>query len=249
MSTKSDYDAKIDVIRAVPTDQVKVPSSIPVDEYVQEAENLFKWCQPDKEMLTHKGLSWDIVDDLPLRSGALREAETVWNAHRFGRKEAEKQWLEKSDLAYELRNEVLHEFRYAYRNDAELSARIKAISDGNGHADMIQDLNDLSKMGRDNPDPLIAINFDMTLLDGISELMDELAPLLAEATRDRTGYKESKVIRDQAYTYLKEAVDEVCACGQHVFWRDEDRKKGYRSKYLRRQRSKSESPEKSENDS
>jgi len=39
------------------------------------------------------------------------------------------------------------------------------------------------------------------------------------------------IIRDQAFTYLKLAVDEIRECGKFAFWRNPDRLKGYISKY------------------
>ncbi len=236
MSTKEDYDAKIGFITAIDDNQIKTPTNIPVDNYVQESENLYHWCKKDQVALTGKGMSWDIVTDLPLRCGALREAESVWNLHRFSREDAAKQWAEDSPEAYDLRNELLHEFRFAYRNDADLSKKVNNIADGAGHADMLQDLNDLSLLGKKNPDPLTAISFDMTLLDAAAQKADELAALYAIVTGDRSEYNEAKKIRDKAYTYLKESVDEIFGYGQYLFWQDEDRKQGYRSNYLRRKK-------------
>ena len=61
-----------------------------------------------------------------------------------------------------------------------------------------------------------------------------MAALLAAATGERIDTSESKRIRDQAYTHLKEAVDEIRAYGQYVFRHIDERLKGYRSNYLRR---------------
>ena len=241
MSTKEDYEAKFGIITAIPDDQIRTPDNIPVDVYVQEAENLYHWCQDDREVLTAKGLNWALVDDLPIRCGALREAESLWNKERFTREEAEKQWKEKSPLAYELRNTLLHHFRFAYRNDEVLLGRVKAIAEGNTNADMIQDLNDLSVLGQANLEPLVAINFDMSFLDQAAPTADEMATILAAATGDRIDTSESKKIRDQAYTHLKEVVDEVYNYGKYVFWQDDERLKGYRSHYLRRIRTRSAS--------
>ena len=47
-----------------------------VSHYIQEAENLHAWCRQDKEALSAAGLDWIQVDDLPVRAGALREAES-----------------------------------------------------------------------------------------------------------------------------------------------------------------------------
>lgn len=234
MSNREDYETKLTVVKAIDDDQIKTPNAIPVDVYVQEAENLYHWCQEDKELLTGVGLAWELVGDLPVRSGALREAESLWNKERFSREEAEKVWAQESPQAYALRNELLHHFRFAFRSDEALSGRVSAIADGNGHADMIQDLNDLSVLGKDNQELLAKINFDLSLLDLAAQKADEMGTLLGETTRDRADYSAIKKIRDQAYTHLKEAVDEIYTHGQYVFWRTDERYKGYRSNYVRR---------------
>jgi hypothetical protein len=46
-------------------------------------------------------------------------------------------------------------------------------------------------------------------------------------------YLETKKIRNQAYTHLKEAVDYIREYGRYVFWRNPARLKGYRSDYRR----------------
>lgn len=234
MSSKQNYEQKLETLRAIEDDKVTPPSNIPVDVYIQESENLYQWCQPDKDELTAKGLSWELVEDLPARSGTLRYAESLWNAERFTREEAAKKWAEDSPLAYELRDDLLDDLRFAFRKNPQLSGRVKAIADGRSHADMIQDLNDLSVLGKENPELLAAINYDMSLLDQAAQMADEMADLLASATGEKAFSSETKKIRDQAYTHLKEVVDEIHAYGQYVFRDNDDRIKGYRSHYLRR---------------
>ncbi|NIM17283.1 MAG: hypothetical protein GTO45_35215 [Candidatus Aminicenantes bacterium] len=236
MSNKQDYETKIAVITAIGDDQIKAPNNIPVDVYIQEAENLYLWSQEDKDALMAKGLALELMDDIPIRAGALREAESRWNLKRFTRKEAEKQWKEQSPLAFEFRDKLLFDLRFAFRNDDDLLGKLSDIAEGYSNADMIQDLNDLSVLGLEHPDLLAAVNFDMTLLDQAAQKADELAQLLAAATGERIDTSESKKIRDQAYTHLKEAVDEVYDFGQYVFRDNEERLKGYRSNYLRRMR-------------
>ena len=236
MSNLESYQKKLEVLTAIPDDQIIAPSNIPVETYVQEAKRLYHWCQQDQAELTARGLSWELVEDLPVRSGALMEAESRWNAQRFLRKEAGKKWALESPEIYDLKNNLLHEFRFAYRKDEWLTGRVKAIAESSGHADMLQDLNDLAVLGKENPDPLTAISFDTALLDRAAQLADEKGSLWAEASCDRAGYKEVKKIRDQAFSHLKQAVDEIREYGQHVFWRNEARLIGYRSAYLYRRR-------------
>jgi hypothetical protein len=239
MNSKVEFEKKRDVITAIADDQIKTPRHIPVDEYCQEADNLFKWCRKDEAALTGSGLSWDIVTDIPVRVGALREAESLWNLQRFNWKEAAKVWAEQSHRGYDLRDELLHDFRYAYRDDAKLLSKVNYIALGDTHADMIQDLNDLAVFGKEYSGPLDAINFDMSRLDRAAEMSEKMSELLSDATADKLSCNEAKKIRDQAYTHLKEALDQVYACGQYVFWRNEARLAGYRSQYLRRRRAKS----------
>ena len=235
MSSTDDYQAKIAEIEAIPAEQVRSPN-MPVDVFLQEIENTHKWIQEDKVKMVSAGLDWTLVDDLPLRAGALREAQSLWFKERFSREEAEKEWNAKSPVAYDLRNSLLHHFRFAYRNDPVLSGRVAAIAEGSGHADMIQDLNDLSVLGKANPDPLTVIGFDPALLDEAAATSDEMATLLSQATVVRADQNAERVLRDRAYTYVKQALEEIRNCGQYVFWRDEERLKGYVSQYHSRAR-------------
>jgi hypothetical protein len=234
MSNLEDYNMKIEVIKAIPDDQITPPNSIPMGIYTQEAEALEKWCQDDKDVLTVKGLDWALVDDLPVRCGALREASSIWSKEWRTREEAEKLWLLESPKGYDLRNQIAHHFYYAFHDDQSLISKVNSYLQGSTHAHMIQCLNDLSVLGRDNQELLNPIGFDLTLLDQAAQKSDELASIYASATRDRQDFSEFKKIRDQAFTHVKEAVDKIRQCGQYVFWRNPARVKGYRSNYLRR---------------
>jgi hypothetical protein len=234
MSNLEDYNMKLEVIKAIPDDQLKNPNAIPMGIYIQEAEHLVKWCQADKEELIASGLDWTFVEDLPIRCGALREAEANWGIEWRTQEEAEKLWNLESPKAYDLRNQIAHHFYYAFYDDPSLIAKVNTFLEGNTHAHMIQCLNSFSVLGRANQELLTSIGFDLTLLDLAAQKSDELAEIYASASRDREDFNASKKIRDQAFTHVKEAVDKIRKCGQYVFWRTPGRVKGYRSNYLRR---------------
>ncbi len=237
MGNSDDYKAKLGEILAVKEDDIVSPSTMPVEIYIQKAENLFKWCQQDKAALTKAGLSWTLVDEIPVRAGALREAASTWTTQRFTKQETGMLWKEKSTELFDLRNLLLHDFRFAYRNNPYILGRINAIAGSQSYAAMIQDLNDIAVLGKNNPAELKTINFDMTLLDKSAQLAKEMAALLASTTLE-ANYSAARKIRDQAFTLLKLAVDEICDFGQYLFWKDEERKKGYSCPYLRRVRKK-----------
>ena len=239
MSNVEDYNMKIEVINTITDDQIKIPSSIPVDNYIQEAENLYTWCQDDKYLLVAKGLDWTLVEDLPIRCGALREAEARWYREWLIHEQSEKIWLRESPRGYALRNDLVHHFKYAFSDDESLIGKVISVKENTTHASMIQDLTNLSVLGLANQELLTKIGFDLTQLDLATQKADELASLYAAATRDRDDHNVVKKIRDQAYTHLKEAVDLIRKCGKYAFWKTPSRLKGYRSKYLRRFNSRS----------
>jgi hypothetical protein len=232
MANIDDYNAKIGEILAIPDKDVTEPA-MPVDVYLQEAENLAKWSIMDLAPLAAVGITQVMINDLPVRAGALREAQSVWFKDRNSQLEAQREWGIQSPLAFDLRDELVHTFRYAFRNDAALMARVAEIADGSSNADMIQDLNDLSVLGKNNVAPLQAIGFDMNKLNVAAETSNAMAELLAAANGDKSLQSESKMIRDKAFIYLKQRVDEIRAAGKYVFWKNEKRLKGYTSEYLR----------------
>jgi hypothetical protein len=230
MANIDDYNARINEISAIPDDKTPEPT-MPVAVFLQEAENLYQWSLTDAEALAGIGITSAVVNEIPVRAGACREAQSRWSKDHNTQKEAQRQWGEQSPIAYALRDELLHTFRYGYRNDAALLALVAKIDEGNTHADMIQDLNDLSVLGNNNPAPLQAIGFDMGKLALAAETSDAMANLLAMANGDRASQNEVKKIRDKAFAYLKESVDQVREAGKYLFWKNESRYKGYVSKY------------------
>ncbi len=242
MSNTNDYAAKIETAKNLDKKQIQVPY-IPVGIYLQEAEDLSHWSKDDLEELVKAGLQKKSITDLPILTGACREAQSLWMKDQQTRKEAEEKWSIESPKAFDFRNQLLHSFRYAFRNNPELMSNVDEIAEGYGNADMVQDLNDLAILGKGYIKLFEAINFDMALLDEAAAKSDELATLLASANGDRLSENELKEMRDRMYTLLKHVVDEIRDCGKYVFWRDENRLKGYTSAYQKRLNAKKRKPE------
>ena len=233
MSTTTDYNDLSAQIQAITPENTSAPT-IPVDVYVQEAENLYHWCLDDKAALAAAGLDWSYVTNLPSRAGACRESQSLWIKERNTRQQAEQEWKQKSPEAFNLRDRLTHTFRYAFRNHDDLLARVTDIEQGNTNSDMVQDLNDLSVLGKANLDLLKSIGFDPTILDNAALLSDQMGDLLGATNGERQKDSEAMVIRDKAFTFLKQAVDEIRDCGKYVFWHNSDRLDGYTSEYWKR---------------
>ncbi|NJO70194.1 MAG: hypothetical protein HC830_13740 [Bacteroidetes bacterium] len=124
-----------------------------------------------------------------------------------------------------------------YRKHPDLLRIVKKIAEGAGHADMIQDLFDAAVLGEENPEPLKAINFDMQLLTQAQALARQMSKLLAKANGAQLADNKQKELRDKAYTYMKQAVDEIRTHGHYVFWRNPEKEKGYTCNYTKRRNS------------
>lgn len=72
--------------------------------------------------------------------------------------------------------------------------------------------------------------------DLAAQTSEDMSTTLAQFTTLRTEFNELKKIRDQAYTHLKIAVDEIYAYGRFLFRGNKDRYFGYRSQYMRQKK-------------
>jgi hypothetical protein len=244
MGHSEDFAVVLPALQAIASADVESPD-IPADAAAQEAEDLYKWALQDKAALEGGGLSWELVESLPVRAGALHEAESLWVAAMGKQKEPLQEWVDKSQNMYDLRSRLMHAFRYAYSDTPLVLGQLKHVDRGTTHHDMAQDLNDLAKIGLANPDQLAAVKFDMGLLQAASAESDGANDLLSTA-RATQRTSEAKELRDRAFSYLKQAVTKVRQCGQYVFWRDADRAAGYSSDYLRRKRNQQQPEEAAE---
>ena len=231
--SRENHEALLPEIEAIEDADVKTPN-MPVDVYLQEASDLEVWSKEDQSKLTAVGVAQAVFDGLLTRVGALRHAQSLWMKERYSKEEATQEWDQKSPDAIALKDELEHAFRFAFRKRPDLLTKVQAIEEGSGNADLVQDLSDLSVLGKANLPLLEAINLDTAKLDTAETMSNEMSTLLATMNGERTSNNAAKVIRDKAYTYLKASVDEIREAGKYVFWKDKTRLKGYRSEYHRR---------------
>ncbi|MFA8433143.1 MAG: hypothetical protein ACEPOZ_01385 [Marinifilaceae bacterium] len=232
MDNRDDFLSQLDALMALPREQVKSPN-MPVKIYLQEALNLLYYAEKDRAILQKSGLDLSLVETLPVRINALRYAQTEWNSERYELDAAEQEWKQELPRARQFKRELLHNFRFAYRKNEERMKVVNYIAQGRSHADMVQDFCELAVVGRAHPEPLLAIGMDLELLSRAADLSVRLGALLAAVKGARGTLKEAKLHRDRAYTYLKQAVDEVREYGRFVFRGQESKQLHYGSKYFR----------------
>lgn len=226
MSYFNDFELWKEQIASLAPDAVKLPNQ-PVDDFVASTETLAIEANEDRDVLTAAGMDPSLIDNLVTLSGALRYCEAQWKSEYRARIDAQKEWQEKSPMAYGLKKDLLHHFSFAYRKDDNIQKKVMRIREGTSHADMVQDLIELAVLGEKYPEPLTAINFDLDQLQTARELSHAMSELLAAANGSLDESSGTKQLRDKAFTLLYKTDSAVREYGRYVFWKDEDKRKRY----------------------
>ncbi len=226
MSYQEDFDLWKAAIEAVPNNQVKLPNQ-PVDEFATRVETLAVNANADRDALAAAGLNVILIDELPTLSGALRHCQAIWMGEYRAQQDAQKEWFAQAPLAFEMRDELLHDFSFAYRKDDNVRKKVARIREGDTNADMIQDLIELAVLGEKYPEALAAINFDVTKLETARSTSHSLSELLAASNGAAGESSLNKLLRDKAFTLLSEKESTIREFGRYVFWKDEDKLANY----------------------
>lgn len=206
---------------------------MPVSIYLGECESLHVRTSLDLPSLEDIGFDPQLLDRLKLLTDATRTAEAAWQEMKSEREAANDKWKQNAPAMYALHDELIDTLEFAYRNDDSLLGHVSEIKEGNGHADTIQDLARMAVLGKENPEPLVAMNFNMDKLTQADTMSQDMADLLGQANGYMYGDNEYKLIRDKAYTLLNVVVKNIRDYGRFVFRDDPKLIKGYSSKYER----------------
>lgn len=206
--------------------------SIPVDVYLQEAEDLARWMVKDLEKLVKIGITQAHLDDLQQRTSALREAQTSWIEDKKSMPAIQDQWNKIAKVAEGLKQDLIASYRFAFRNHPELLSKVNKMARQKKQVDLVMDTGKLAMLGEFNSNLLQAIGFDMNKLKQAQQLSEESADILAQLNNFKIDGKETKHFRDQAYTYLKLLMNQLKEGGKYTFRNDPERLKGYKSEYL-----------------
>ncbi|MBI3071381.1 MAG: hypothetical protein HYY84_04555 [Deltaproteobacteria bacterium] len=235
MKAKNELEKLLPKLAAISATDVAEPDR-PVATIVQEALDLADAAHRYRASLLAVGVDAAIIDGLAERAKALSAAQTEWtNTRETGLPATLHAAV---DRATELRRDIVDSALYALRNDDAALDVIARIRDGEGVADLCQDLKDLGVLVERNRAAFDRVDFDFEDVTRARAIADEVQKGHAEATTKK-ALDDKKDLRNRAFTYLDEAVDEVRAAGLFAFRRDADatRTSLFRSAYaLRRGR-------------
>ena len=211
-----------------------ISPTIPVDITIGEAGQLHQYAIEDKEQLLAKGLSENAIQELIPRAKFLQTKQSAWIAVYQSALTSTQQWEAKIDEAKLLQRELKYDFQFGYRNHPDILNKLKNIVEGKGNMDLIQDLSDYSAFAKQYPEPLSAILFDTSKTERAKQISLDLVDLMNKVDGVKNSKnRPEKIMRDRAYTHLKQLVDEIRAYGKYVFWNDEEKQKRYSSEYIR----------------
>ena len=221
---------------ATPAAAVRAPD-LPVAVTLQEGHDLLTLAERESvwQSLVAVGVELGRREQLRLMLGALRAAESNWVVMRDRRKSETQTQLETA--ADTLRGAILVAARWSLRGDDKALATLAAISEGEGVADLAQDLSDLAELCERN---LTAFERDQSF-DAparIAEARTLYAQLAASTSKERLDTEQTRAIdlRNRAFTELDGIMDELREAGRYAFRDQDDLRSRFASAYERRKR-------------
>lgn len=233
MNDDQAYDKLLSKLKELPAKKVRSPD-MPVNEAVSEGEKMAVLCKEDKAFFEPIGFDMGLANECAAAAGALRVADGKRLACLGEKNESRKEWDENEAAGYELRDDTLAALSYALRKNNKAMRIVRKIRHGGSDRDMIHDLRAEKELGIKYPDELMAILFDMAILDRCGNMADRLGTLYAKAFVDTSG-KEALDIRNRAFTYMRSISSEILDAAEFVLRDNPERIRQYYSDYRRRQ--------------
>lgn len=230
MNPQTCYEENIAEILSIDDNKIK-KMTIPPENVSTEGQQLKIVTDDDKDALLERGLNPQFLEDLPVRVAAFTYAAAVYELDVQNVSDVKLQWETLKEEGYSLRKKIIREMEFAYRDNPLALMKLQEIKNGKGHKDMLLDLLELAILGRDFPEDLIKTNFNNSLLNRAKALHEEVTLAYAEMKVHDNKTSEARLIRDKAFTWLKEVMDEIREYGKFVFADDPAKLNNYVSEF------------------
>jgi hypothetical protein len=219
-------------LQSIPTADVYAPE-LPVPTILQEANELLTFIGEKSiwQTLTSIGVEPSARDLLEQAIGATRAAQSQWTVVRDRQKSDAQR--EREERAQTERADLMAACRYHLRDDPVAQGKLSLIAEGEGAADLGQDLNDLATLIERKQ---VAFENDKTF--DVAERVERARSLSSEVSagtcgeRLETDQASAIDLRDRAYTFLDRLVTRLREAGRYAFRNDEHLRKRFASSYL-----------------
>lgn len=234
------------LLNELPADEVRSPP-MPVDRMIVEAVALGISAESTRDLLLAKGLSPQHLTNLPLFADALAEAQAELTPVRNVRRSEPELTIEAE--AVELRAEMMAEARFVFRQDTKAQAALDHIQEGNGLADLVQDLRELAVMVEQNKAAFEKAGLDpdakAARARAVSSQLTVYVATRRSADRANAGALET---RDRAATLLADTMAEIRACAAFALRKQPRLLAKFRHAYKSRRKTGGRAPEAPEPD-
>ena len=224
-SKKFDLEA---AIRALAPEAAQTAPSLPIAVATLEARRLFKEaCKVRPQFLKLPDFDAKDLDTIPARIAALDAAQKDWLDARLDKSSSSRSKTGDRAAAEALRGKLMNAGRYLLRKDPKAQGRLDQIAEGEGLADLIQDLEDLADF---NDAHAAKMSKDKKLPKDASAQARAFAASLTDGV-DSAGANDAQARRNQVYAVLEAAVDEVRSAARFLFHDDAKALAPYLSHY------------------
>jgi hypothetical protein len=232
----ANLEALMERLKAIPAVDLDQPD-MPMSVALQEASDLAVLVNTElvRNRLVAVGCQGETLALLPKVVDATRAAQSEWAVSRDRSKgEAQRNRETAGDA---LRADLIAACRFNLRHNRTAQATLDAIVQGEGVADLVQDLKDLGALIERHTEAFAADQtFDPSrAAESARSLAADIEAGLSgtRATRDQD---QAKLVRDQAYTLLDDLMAEVRNAGKYAFRKEPAMAAKFTSQYLRRKR-------------
>lgn len=232
MPIRTCLETRLSEITAI-SEKNLIKPPIPVPAFIAEAYTLYEACRIDREELCSVGLDWNIAEDLPHRVLACLAAYGRWRASQTVITPLEQEYRQRLQQAWEMLKEIQEAVLYASRvRGNKLPARMKPYTQRPEDKILIQALSIWTEYADSVKADLASIRFDMRSIESAGRIVKELGAVTAKFLVE-APYADVELLKDQAFTWLYNAVDAIRAAGKHVFRNRPEKRKAYESEYRR----------------
>ncbi len=172
------------------------------------------------------------IHSLQERLDAFMHCFVTYQDVALDKSEAKEQWDSIEPEAYKKKRKLLNRLELIYKEDnrpADLK-EIKQIAIGRGRRDLTMDYLQLSEIAVKDAPQLASLNFGEEEVARVSEIFETLKSLIGPITTPKAEIEVKKLLMEQAYTYLDQAVSSIRTYGQLIF-EGEEREKLYKSEH------------------
>ena len=212
--------------------EVRSPDQ-PIDIYFQETDDLLAHVEANglRPLLVDEGLNEGVFDEIAAALAAARQAQTEWTLLNDREKPTDQQELEVK--GYALRARAVKKARFTLRKDKSAQTTISNIVEGEGLADLVQDLDDLAKLIEDRADEF-ARNRNFDAAKAKADMTETARAIRGGLSGFRMNPAQTKAVdlRDRAWTHLDDLVDDLREAGRAAT--DGVAARGFGSAYNRR---------------